>query len=139
MASLIKMLLIIGAIQIVLTMTGVMDIPGTAIFLLMSGVTPWSATALVTVILDLGVSVGGLLLIAGTIMPGRNDLTVFAGALMVLITYGAAIGLLGVTIFAEADAIFGGGAGRIFTMLFIGPLYIIYLFVAVSWWKGRAD
>lgn len=120
-------------------MTGIMAIPGSAIYLLMSGDTPWSATSLVTLILDLGVSVGGLLLIAGTLLPGRNDLTVFAGALMVLITYGASIGLLGTVIFAEADAIFGAGAGSVFTMLFIGPIYLIYLWVAIAWWKGRAD
>ena len=133
------MLLILGAIHIVLTMTGMIDIPGSAIFNLMTGDTPWEATSLVTLILDLGISVGGALLIAGTILPGRNDLTVFAGALMVLITYGASIGLVGATIFAEADATFGAGAGSVFTMLFIGPLYIIYLWVAIAWWKGLAN
>ena len=139
MASLIKLLLVLAAVHIVFTMTGVMDVPGSALFNLMSGAEGWSASILVSLFKDLAISVGAVLVIAGTLLPGKHELMVFSGAFLAIATYGAGFLALSSVVFAEAEAMFGAGAGGVFTSLFVGPLFIIYIWTAVAWWKGAVN
>ena len=139
MANLIKLLLDLAAVHAVFILTGVMDLPGSALYTLMTGVEGWSTNTLIKAIGNIAIGVGAAIVIAGTILPGKHELAIFAGAFTVLLTYGAGFLKLWTTVFNLAEGMFGAGAGTAFTTIFIGPLFLIYLWVCVDWWKGRAD
>ena len=138
MANLTKLLLITVAITIVLTMTGAAEIPGNAVYNLLTNPGSWGTSSMIDVINNLMTLVGGTLVIVGTLLPGRHDLMVFAGLSAVFLSFGVGFIELFNIIQAESEEILGGGGTWIAT-IFTAPLVTTYFMTVLSFWRSRAD
>jgi len=138
LANLTKLILVLVAIHIIFQMTGVVDLPGTSVYQLLTNPTNWGASDIISLLNDLTIAAGGTLVIVGTLLPGKHDLMVFAGLATVMLTFGIGFGELFILIQADAEAIFAGG-GKWIATLFVSPIVAIYFMTVISFWRGRSD
>lgn len=129
MVSMTKLLIGILVIQFVLVTTGLTDIPGTAIYDMVTNPTNWNNTDFLTEIsiLLVGVAAFGIAT-AGVVF--KNELAVFGGAATMFLSFGmpAFVGLYNIisTHFATEIAI-----------MFVSPLILIYVLGTLAWWRGK--
>ena len=138
-SNLTKLLLILVAIQIVFTMTGVSVLPTTAMYNLLTDSGNWDTSDLIGLINGIILSVGGVLLIAGTILPGKHDLMIFAGLAAAFLSFGKGFQELFLLIQTDAQLIFTAtGAGWI-AVIFVGPLVAIFFMAVINFWRGLSS
>lgn len=137
-SNLTKLLLILVAIYLVFQMTGVVDLPGNAVYKLLTNPTSWNTSDIINLLNDLTIAAGGTLVIVGTLLPGKHDLMVFAGLTTVFLTFGMGFAELFIIIQARAEDVIVGSGTWIAT-LFVSPMVAIYFMVCIGFWRGQAD
>ena len=130
MANISKMLLAAFAIHLCLIMLGLADIPGSSLYTFLAAPQAWTASIFLNMIDDLFLTIGGLLIIAGTILT-KNDLLVFAGISGVFLSFGLPLAELWILINAQANSTVA--------TIFVSPIILIYITAVLSFWRGRAD
>ena len=72
----------------------------------------------------------GGVIIAGWVLT-KSDLWVFAGVTAVVITFGYNL--------VETFTILKGATNVFIAAIIVGPLLLMYLMAAMSFWRGRSD
>jgi len=129
--NMIKLLLVMFAIEITLLLTGVAPIPGTSLLELLKNPSLWDTSTLIATIGDLFLTTGLGIVIVGATIVTRSDIFIFAGLSTILLSFVAPL----ITLFALLQAQTGS---FILPLIFVGPLILIYPFVVIAWWRSRA-
>jgi len=128
--NMIKLLLIAFAIHFTMIITGVANIPGSALYTFLTNPTDWESTNFLGLLSDLFLSVGvAATIIAGTVIT-RSDIFLFAGIAGVFLSFGLPL--------AELWSIVSAQSNWILATILIAPLILIYVVTCISWWRGRA-
>ena len=130
MASMTKLLLVVLAIHLTLIITGVADIPGSALYDFVTNPSGWEATDFGGLINDLFLSVGvAATIIAGTVIT-RSDIFLFAGIAGVFYSFGQPL--------AELWTLIAGQIDPIIATIIVGPILLIYVVTCIAWWRAQA-
>jgi len=125
-----KLLLVVFAIHFSLIALGIADIPGSSLYQFVTNPSDWDSSGfLSTLISDITLLIGTGLIVAGTIIT-RSDIFLFAGLTTLLISFGLPL--------AELFTIVAEQSSTILATFLISPIIIIYVMVAVAFWRGRA-
>jgi len=127
--NLTRLLLIVFIVEVALIATGMTDIPGTAIYKLLTGEVTWAASSLITqlqVILGLVAGVG---IIVGTFFQ-ISELAVFATLAVVFLTFVLPLFSLFNYVSSSTNVLFAS--------LLVGPIILIFLMTVIAFWRNRA-
>ena len=133
MANLPKLLMIVFAIHLTLVLTGIVDVPlvdDNSLFVFLANPGEWDLSAFLSVIDDLFLTIGGLLIIVGTLVT-KSDLLVFAGVSGVFLSFGAGL--------ADLFVIIKAASSPEIAMIFVSPIILLYVTTVLAWWRGRSD
>ena len=133
MANLPKLLMIVFAIHLTLVLTGIVDVPlvdDNSLFVFLANPEEWTLSAFLAVIDDLFLTIGGLLIIVGTLVT-KSDLLVFAGVSGVFLSFGAGL--------ADLFVIIKAASSPEIAMIFVSPIILLYVTTVLAWWRGRSD
>lgn len=129
MADISKLLMIVFGIHLILVITGVTTIPGSALYTFLQNPTAWDSTNFVAFLTDLT-----LLASAGAIVVGsffvKSDILIFAGLCGLIISFG--VGL------AHLFSVIEAASNNVVAMIFISPIILVYLMTAIKSWRGVA-
>ena len=123
----IKLLLCVLAIQFTLLITGVVDIPGSALYNFLTNPTGWSSADFYGIISGLFLAAGGVAIIAGTMIT-RSDIFIFAGLAGILLSFGMGL--------AELWSIVAAQTNPTLATILVSPIILIYIMTAVAWWRS---
>ena len=130
MPNMIKLLLVVFAIQFTLVITGVADIPGSTLYTFITNPTDWNTNLFLISISDLFLTVaGGLAILAGTYVT-RSDIFIFGAMASIFLSFGLPL--------AELWSIVNAQLNPIMASLLVGPLVLIYVVTCIYWWRARA-
>ena len=130
MANLPKLLMVVFAIQLTLVFTGVAAIPGSSLYNFLVNPGEWSSAPFLSTIIDLFLTIGGLLIIVGTFVT-KTDLLIFAGIAGVFLSFGMTLANLFIIVQAQSSIEVA--------MIFVSPIILLYVMTILAWWRGRSD
>lgn len=131
MANFTKMLLLVFAIQLILTFTGVITTPASSLSSFLESPESWKTDTFPAIFSNLLLIGGGVLFGAGLLFERR--LVVFSGISIIFLGFGA-------TLYSLWSNIAGPtGTNTTIALIFVSPLLLLYLLLLVSWWREKAD
>ena len=122
-----KSMVLVFVTYLLLIVSGIVDIPGSALWALIVNPLAWKNISLIGLISDSLISIGVGVAAAG-VFSGK-DLLAFAGISTMLLSFG--IGLM------ELYSIVKIQLNQTMAMLLISPLIIIYIMSVLGFWRGR--
>jgi hypothetical protein len=131
------MFLIIFAIQFNVLIFASSYNHDTLIFGFIQNPTDWSNSALILVVTSIAAGAALTGSYIGSLIIGKNDLTVFATVIGLFISWASPITSLWQMIYEEVN-LFGTASGLI-ASIFVAPLIIIAFFAVLGWWRGNSN
>ena len=128
MAELTKLLLVVLAIHIVLTLVGIFNIPGSVIYEIVTTPEGWANTSWVMFLTDILTVSAGLIVAGGVVF--KNDFAVYGGLCGIFLSFGAG--------FAELFRVVTTHGNITIAIFFVSPIILIYIGTLLAFWRGRA-
>ena len=127
---LVKLFLFVLAIQVVFWISGITDVPGTAIYNLATNASTWENSSIITIITqdlaaDTGTVVGSIAIGTGIVLG--SDLLIVLGMLPWLLSMGKPL----VTFYGMLSSAFGAEIA----VIFAGSIIIIFVMSILNWWR----
>jgi len=140
MGKLLNSLLLLVAIDICLVIFMGIAPPGSALWTLITNPTEWSSLTLLDYIETTLVVLGASAVVVGTVWT-KDDWIIFAGITSVFLSFGAGYYEFYQRLIGSPLAFFSApltsGSSLTITAILIAPLILIYLYTALSFWRGR--
>lgn len=127
MSDMTNMLLMVAAIELLLAMFGLTNLPGTTLWDLMTGATDWSQLSLIDYFqLTLeGVALGGGIIVG--LLYFKPDFLIFAGIANLFFSFGVGI----VNLYMQISKV-----NKALSIIFVAPLILIYVISVLEWWRA---
>jgi len=126
--KLTNLLLIVFIVEIALIATGMTDVPGTALYKMLTGEATFAGSSFIDQLLVVLVPVAGIGVLVGTFF-NISELAVFAGLSIVFLSFVLPL----FTLFNYVSA----SSNILFASLLIGPIILIFLMAVIGFWRGR--
>lgn len=130
MSSFTNLLIAVVAIQFVLILCNVPNVPGTALYTFLTNPSDWDSAGWNLLFTDAITAIGAVSMFVGLYVY-KSDFIVFASSVLVLYGFGKPLVNLWTLIAAHSDPIV--------SFLLVSPIIILYITTLISWWRGRTS